>query len=179
MVERTSELAAHVEADLPLAKGHHILVIESPYYADICGLLSAGAAEVFAQHQCTFDRIAVPGALEIPQALAGAVAAGLVCGAPNTTYAGVIALGCVIRGETAHYDIVCNNTNHWTMETVILNRIPFGNGILTVDTHAQALRRAQGGAAGKGGDAARACLRLILLKTQFEHRAGALAHDSR
>jgi 6,7-dimethyl-8-ribityllumazine synthase len=111
----------------------------------------------------------VPGALEIPQALAQAVSAGLIPRtAANGRWDGVIALGCVIRGETSHYDIVCNNANHWLMEVAIRNGIPLGNGILTVDTEAQALARARGGENGKGGDAARACLSLIELAHAFE-----------
>jgi 6,7-dimethyl-8-ribityllumazine synthase len=77
-------------------------------------------------------------------------------------------LGCVIRGETSHYDIVCNNANHWLMEVAIRHNVPVGNGILTVDTEAQALARAQGGRDGKGGDAARACLRLLEIARQFQ-----------
>ena len=79
-----------------------------------------------------------------------------------------MALGCVIRGETSHYDIVCNNANHWLMDVAVETCLPLGNAILTVDTEAQALARARGGADGKGGDAARACLRLIELQRAFE-----------
>lgn len=86
-------------------------------------------------------------------------------------YAGLVVLGCVIRGETAHYDIVCNNTNHWLMEIAIRNAIPVGNGILTVDTEAQAMARSRGGADGKGGDAARACLRLMRIAQRLGRRA--------
>ena len=175
MVERTQHAAARLNGDLTLAQGHRILILEAPYYADITAHLISGATDVLRENHCGFDRFAVPGALEIPQALAAAVEAGLIGGETGQTYQGVIALGCVIRGETAHYDIVCNNTNHWLMETVIHNRIPLGNGVLTVDTHAQALARASGGATGKGGDAARACLRLIWLNTQFGRHAGAVA----
>jgi 6,7-dimethyl-8-ribityllumazine synthase len=111
--------------------------------------------------------VPVTGALEIPQALAAAVAAGLI-GGEAKLYAGAVALGCVVRGETAHYDIVCNNANHWLMETAIRHSIPVGNAILTVDTREQAMARAAGGASsGKGGDAARACLQLIALKQRF------------
>ncbi|NJO23083.1 MAG: 6,7-dimethyl-8-ribityllumazine synthase, partial [Sphingomonadales bacterium] len=81
---------------------------------------------------------------------------------------GAVALGCVIRGETSHYDIVCNNANHWMMHVATEQHIPVGNGILTVDTHDQALARARGGRTGKGGDAARACLRLIELAQNFQ-----------
>jgi 6,7-dimethyl-8-ribityllumazine synthase len=149
------------------AANARVLIIASPYYEKITSHLAAGAIEVLTAHSCSFDRIDVPGALEIPQALRQAVEAGLIGGAGKTRYAGAIALGCVIRGETSHYDIVCNNANHWLMESVIHHNIPFGNAILTVDTKAQALARAKGGASGKGGDAARACLSLIALASQF------------
>jgi 6,7-dimethyl-8-ribityllumazine synthase len=82
-----------------------------------------------------------------------------------------VALGCVIRGETSHYDIVCNNTNHWLMEIAIHSNVPVGNGILTVENEQQALARAQGGRDGKGGEAARACLRLIEIARQLQGEA--------
>lgn len=149
-----------------------MLIIESPYYAEINGHLLAAALSVLAENGCDADRVSVAGALEIPQALAAAVAAGKI-GGNAKHYDGVIALGCVIRGETSHYDIVCNNANHWLMETAIRYSIPLGNAILTVDTREQALARAAGGApSGKGGDAARACLGLIALKRRL---AGASA----
>ncbi|MCC7251097.1 6,7-dimethyl-8-ribityllumazine synthase [Hyphomicrobium sp.] len=159
------------EMELHSGGSGRVLVIEAPYYQDITEALVAGAQAVLDAAGVGYDRVPVPGALEIPQALAQAVAAGLFTDGSKGVYAGVIALGCVIRGETSHYDIVCNNTNHWLMETAILNNIPVGNGVLTVDTHAQALARAQGGADGKGGDAARACLRLIRLAHEFGQRA--------
>jgi 6,7-dimethyl-8-ribityllumazine synthase len=102
----------------------------------------------------------VPGAFEIPLA---AKAAAL-----SKRFDGIVAIGCVIRGETAHYDIVCNNANHWLMEVAVRDAVPVGNGILTVETEAQALERARGGTAGKGGDAARACLALIELARAYQ-----------
>ncbi|MEZ5909057.1 MAG: 6,7-dimethyl-8-ribityllumazine synthase [Hyphomicrobiaceae bacterium] len=132
----------------------HLLIIESRYYEKIADLLIEGVEAELKEHAVTYDRITVPGALEIPQVLAAA------CN-DLVTYDGVIALGCVIRGETAHYDIVCNNANHWLMQLAIEHTLPLGNAILTVDTEAQAIARAQGGKAGKGGSATRACLRLI------------------
>jgi 6,7-dimethyl-8-ribityllumazine synthase len=151
----------------PLARGVRVLIIESPYYAEINGHLLAGALAVLAENGCDATSVAVHGALEIPQALSAAAAAGKV-GGNDAPCAGVIALGCVIRGETSHYDIVCNNANHWLMETAIRHSIPLGNAILTVDTREQALTRAAGGApSGKGGDAARACLGLIALKQRL------------
>jgi 6,7-dimethyl-8-ribityllumazine synthase len=155
-------------SDIVLASGEHVLIIASPYYEKITNHLFIGATAVLSENACTFDRVDVPGALEIPQALRQAVEAGLIGGAAKTRYAGALALGCVIRGETSHYDIVCNNANHWLMESVIHHTIPFGNAILTVDTEAQALARAKGGASGKGGDAARACLSLIWQRERFK-----------
>lgn len=154
-----------VAMELHSGGGAKVLVIEAPYYRTITDELIAGAEAVLGQAGVGFDRIAVPGALEIPQVLAQACAAGKF--SSGGLYAGAIALGCVVRGETSHYDIVCNNTNHWLMETAIKHNIPLGNGVLTVDTEAQALARARGGAQGKGGDAARACLRLIRTAHDF------------
>jgi 6,7-dimethyl-8-ribityllumazine synthase len=149
--------------------GHRFLIIEAPYYEDIAAALIEGALAEFAAAGSTYDRIEVPGALEIPQALGKAVEAGLMT-TPNGKgrYSGAIALGCVIRGETSHYDIVCNNANHWMMEIAMRNAIPLGNAILTVDTHEQAMVRASGGRKGKGADAARACLRLVQLGAEFK-----------
>lgn len=148
-----------------------VLIIEAPYYQEITDELGRGVTTVLEEAEVGHDWIAVPGALEIPQAFNHAVTAGLFGGGEKSVYAGVIALGCVIRGETSHYDIVCNNTNHWLMETAIRHNIPVGNAILTVDTEAQALARARGGAEGKGGDAARACLRLIRIAQRLGKRA--------
>ncbi|HUS97510.1 MAG TPA: 6,7-dimethyl-8-ribityllumazine synthase [Hyphomicrobiaceae bacterium] len=147
---------------------HHVMIIEAPYYEDVSHELAAGAIAVLDQHGATYDRVTVPGALEIPQVLAQAVQADAIpMSAPRGKYSGVIALGCVIRGETSHYDIVVNNANHWLMQLGIQHGIAIGNGVLTVDTHTQAMARAGGGAAGKGGDAARACLQVTLLGAGF------------
>jgi 6,7-dimethyl-8-ribityllumazine synthase len=146
-----------------------ILIIEGRFYENIGDELIAGARAELDACGIGYDLITVPGALEIPQVLAQAIAAGSISAtAPDARYCGVIALGCVIRGETSHYDIVCNNANHWLMELAISHRIPVGNAILTVDTEAQALERARGGRNGKGADAARACLRLVEIARQFQ-----------
>ena len=152
----------------PPGRRPHILIIEARFYEDIADALVAGAvAEIEARH-ASYERIVVPGALEIPQALAQAVAAGLIpMTADSARYAGVVALGCVIRGETSHYDIVCNNANHWLMHVAVANAIPLGNAILTVDTEAQALERARGGRKGKGADAVRACLAVVAIDRAF------------
>jgi 6,7-dimethyl-8-ribityllumazine synthase len=170
MVQKDVQTPADSDMELHSGGSARVLIIEAPYYKDITDALGQGAAEVLEQAGTGCDWIAVPGALEIPQAFAQAVAAGLFERGEKGIYAGVIALGCVIRGETAHYDIVCNNANHWLMETAIRHAIPLGNGILTVDTEAQARARARGGAEGKGGDAARACLRLIRIAERLGQR---------
>ena len=163
----SQENRARVDMELYAGGSARVLLIEYPYYQEITGELITGARAVLDAAGVGYDRVAVPGALEIPQALRQAVAAGLFTGGSKAVYAGAIILGCVVRGETSHYDIVCNNTNHWVMETAILHNIPVGNAVLTVDTEAQALARARGGADGKGGDAARACLRLMHLAQAF------------
>ena len=146
-----------------------LLIIEARFYEEISDLLVAGALAECEARGVLYERIAVPGALEIPQVLSLAAESGLIPGgAPASRFSGAIALGCVIRGETAHYDVVVNNANHWLMDAAMRFRVPVGNGILTVETEAQAIARAKGGRDGKGGDAARACLRLIELQRTFQ-----------
>jgi 6,7-dimethyl-8-ribityllumazine synthase len=144
------------------AEGARVLLIEAPYYAAVAAELAAGAIAELEAVGATFERIAVPGAMEIPLALAQAVKAGLIpAGAAQARFDGCVVLGCVIRGDTSHYDIVCANANTWLMEIATRHAIPLGNAILTVETEAQALERAQGGRRGKGAEAVRACLSLI------------------
>lgn len=153
----------------PVRMHCRILIIEARFYEEIAGELVKGAIAELEAQGAKYDRVAVPGALEIAQVLAQAAQSGLIpASAPSARYAGVVALGCVIRGETAHYDIVCNNANHWLMDVAMRHTIPVGNGILTVDNEKQALARAMGGREGKGGDAARACLRLVDTARVFE-----------
>jgi 6,7-dimethyl-8-ribityllumazine synthase len=145
-----------------------VLIIEARYYEGVAKALLDGALAELSAQGVSHERVEVPGALEIPQVLAAAVAAAAVPGsAAKARYCGAILLGCVIRGETSHYDIVCNNANHWCYDIAMRHAIPIGNAILTVDTKAQALARAKGGRAGKGADAARACLRLIEVAADF------------
>jgi 6,7-dimethyl-8-ribityllumazine synthase len=146
----------------PAVEGARVLLIEAPYYGTIAEALAAGAIAELDAAGASFQRIAVPGALEIPLALAQAVQAGLIpAGAANARFDGCVALGCVIRGETTHYETVCANANHWLMHIAVRHAIPLGNAILTVENEAQALARAAGGRRGKGADAVRACLALI------------------
>ena len=145
-----------------------ILLVEARFYEHIADALAEGAIAEIEAAGASWERITVPGALEIPQALALAAAAGLIPeSAGNARLGGAVALGCVIRGETSHYDIVCNTANFGLMEVALRHHVPVGNGILTVESEAQAMARARGGRDGKGGDAARACLRLVALSRAF------------
>ena len=158
MVERAS--APRQPLSVP---GARVLIIESPYYADVARAMREGAAAEIEAAGASYKVVAVPGALEIPQALAVYMDSDA-----SIDFDGVVAIGCVIRGETSHYDIVCNNTNHWLYTTANEFGIPVGNAILTVDSHAQAMARATGGRAGKGGDAAYACLSLVALRRDLQ-----------
>ena len=147
---------------VPAANGARVLLIEAPYYGAIAEALAAGAIAELEAAGASFERVTVPGALEIPLALAQAAKAGLIpADAANARFDGCVALGCVIRGETSHYETVCANANHWLMDIATRHAIPLGNAILTVENETQALARAEGGRRGKGADAVRACLALI------------------
>lgn len=158
MLERSS--VPRTPLSLP---GARVLVIESPYYQDVAAELLAGAIAEIEAAGATYEKVSVPGALEIPQALGVFMDSDA-----SIEFDGAVALGCVIRGETGHYDIVCNNANHWLYTVANEFGMPVGNAILTVDTHEQALARASGGRAGKGGDAAYACLSLIALRRKLQ-----------
>jgi 6,7-dimethyl-8-ribityllumazine synthase len=147
--------------DAPLA-GVRILVVESGYYEDIAATLLAGARRALDAAKARYDVVTVPGALEIPQAIVIALAAAR--GAK--TYDGVVALGCVIRGETSHYDIVAGESARALMDIGVMLGVPVGNGILTVDTAEQAHKRAGLDGGDKGGVAAAAALALVGLKRE-------------
>ena len=145
-----------------------VLIIEARFNEKIADELVAGAIEELEAQGADYERVVVPGALEIPQVLASAVSSGLIpLGAPSSRYAGAVALGCVIRGETYHFEVVSDSANHWLMEVSTRHCVPVGNGILTVEDEAQAIERAKGGREGKGGDAVRACLALVDISRQL------------
>ena len=139
------------------AVGARFLIVEARFYDEIGAMLLAGARRVFENAGARVDVVSVPGALEIPIALAMSLDRG--------DYVGAVALGCVIRGETYHFEIVCNESARALTALAVAGRIAFGNGILTVETEAQALERADPSRGDKGGDAARAALALWQLKT--------------
>ena len=147
------------QEDAPL-KGVRILIVESGYYEDIADTLLTGATRALDAAQAVYDVVTVPGALEIPQAIVIALDAAH----GDEAYHGVVALGCVIRGETSHYDIVAGESARALMEIGVGRKIPVGNGILTVDTAAQAHVRAALDKGDKGGTAAKAALALVRLK---------------
>ena len=144
--------------DAPL-DGARILIVESGYYEDIADMLLAGARRALDAAGAVYDVVTVPGALEIPQAVSFALKSSR-----GTAYQGVVALGCVIRGETSHYDIVAGELARALMDIGIATGVPVGNGILTVDTPEQARRRADPDGGDKGGTAAAAALALVRLK---------------
>jgi len=148
-------------------KGARILIVEARYYDDIADALLAGAAKALQEAGATFDCISVPGSLEIPPAIAIAVDAARRRRRP---YDGAVALGCVIRGETLHFEIVSQQSARGLVELAIAERFPIGNGIVTVDNEAQAWARARPEEQDKGGDAARAALSLLAVKRQYGKR---------
>src|SRR6266480_4444923 len=145
-------------------KDARILIVEARYYEDIADMLLRGAKRVLRDAQATFEVVTVPGALEIP----GAIVMSLDGAADRERpYDGVVALGCVIRGETSHYDIVAGESARAIMDISIALDMPVGNAILTVDTDAQARARARPTGEDKGGGAARAALALVRLKRRL------------
>ncbi len=145
-------------------KGARILVVEARFYEDIADALLAGATRALQEAGATFERVSVPGSLEVAPAIAMALDAAERAGRP---YDGAVALGCVIRGETLHFEIVSQESARALIELSVARRLPIGNGILTVDTDAQAWARARPEEADKGGDAARAALSLVRLKRRL------------
>jgi 6,7-dimethyl-8-ribityllumazine synthase len=142
-------------------KDARILVVEARFYEDIADALLKGATVAIEQAGATLDRISVPGSLEIVPAMAIALDAAERAGKP---YDGAVGLGCVIRGETLHFEIVSQESARALLDLSVARRFPIGNGILTVDTDAQAKARALPDEMDKGGDAARAALALVRLK---------------
>jgi len=145
----------------PKPVGARILVVEARFYNDIADALLAGAAKALDDAKAAWDIVTVPGSLEIVPAIAIAIDAAEKQKKP---YDGVVALGCVIQGETFHFDIVAMQSARALIDFSVGRRLPCGNGILTVDNEAQAWSRARLTEGDKGGDAARAALALIAIK---------------
>lgn len=137
----------------------HLLIVEARFYDELSDALLAGAKTALEQAGATFDVITVPGALEVPASISFAIQA-------NKGYDGFVALGCVIRGETYHFEIVANESSRALMDLSV-GGAPIGNGILTVENEAQAWARARQNEGDKGGFAAKAALTMIAHKAGF------------
>lgn len=143
----------------------HILILEARFYGDLCDELCRGAVAAIERAGATWERMSVPGALELPGAIALAHETGL--------YHGYVALGCVLRGETTHYDIVSNESARGIME-LTLEGLCIGNGILTCENEAQAWARAKVDDMDKGGGAADAALAMIRFSRLMGRKAAGL-----
>ncbi|MGA8818983.1 MAG: 6,7-dimethyl-8-ribityllumazine synthase [Xanthobacteraceae bacterium] len=148
-------------------KGARILIVEARFYDKIADALLAGAMRALDEAHASVERISVPGSLEIPPAIAIATDAAR---RKRRSYDGAVALGCVIRGETIHFEIVSHLSARGLMELSVARGLPIGNGIITVENEAQAFARARMEEQDKGGDAARAALALIELKRRLGTR---------
>jgi 6,7-dimethyl-8-ribityllumazine synthase len=144
----------------------HVLLVEAPYYTHIAALLREGAEKALAAGGATFDVIQVPGSFELPGAIGIA--------AKTAKYDGFVALGCVIRGETTHYDHICESTADWLQHLAVADGLAIGYGILTCENEQQALHRANPGGNGRdhGGAAVKACLAMVRLKRRFAAEGG-------
>lgn len=134
------------------------LIIEAPFYTDIARLLMKGAQDALEKVGASYDVVTVPGALEIPAALKFSL---------PKKYDAYVVLGCVIRGETSHYDIVCTESARGVYDLVMTHNLALGNAILTVENTEQAKVRADPAQKDKGGDAARVALHMLALKQKM------------
>jgi 6,7-dimethyl-8-ribityllumazine synthase len=139
----------------------HILIVEARFYTHIADFLVQGAVAEIERRKALYSRIAVPGAFEIPAAIRMAMTARH---GKMPDFDGFVALGCVIRGETSHYDYVCGESARGLMDLALSFSLAIGYGILTVENEAQALARARPDQKNKGRDAAAACLDMIVLR---------------
>lgn len=146
------------------AKKNHLLIVEARFYDDLADELLSGAVNALEDAGATHDRVSVPGALEIPAAIAMALAGA---DGGGTEYDGFVALGCVIRGETSHYDIVAGESARGLMKLAVGEGVAIGNGILTCDNAEQAWARARVSEKNKGAAAAEAALALVRLRDKF------------
>ena len=142
-----------------------VLVVEGRFYPELQDELRRGAARALDAAGAEYDVAAVPGAFELPAAIAFAEEAGHR--PAGVRYDGYVALGCVIRGETTHYDYVCAESARGLMDLAIGRKLAVGYGVLTVENDEQAWARARLEQGDKGGAAARACLEMIALKRRL------------
>lgn len=139
-----------------------ILIIEARYYGALSDALLQGASDALTAYGADYDVVTVPGAFELPAAIALADEGGKR--PAGVRYDGYVALGCVIRGETYHFEIVAGESSRALMDMSVQRKLALGNGILTVENLSQAEERADPARGDKGGDAARAALAIAALK---------------
>ena len=144
----------------------HILIVEARFYDDLLDAMLTGAKRVLDKARSTYEIVTVPGALEIPDAIKLAYESGKA-GRLERRFDGYVAIGCVIRGETTHYDTVCQESARGLMDLTILYDLAIGNGIITVEDEDQAWVRAKPDEQDKGGGAAKACLAMVALKRRW------------
>lgn len=144
----------------------HVMIVEARFYEDIADELLRGATAVLDEAGASYERVEVPGAFEVPAAISIAVRS-MEYYSGRRRFDGYVALGCVIRGETSHYEYVCRESARALQNLACRYCLALGYGILTVENRDQAAARAAAGGRNKGGEAATACLRMIGLKTQF------------
>lgn len=144
----------------------HVMIVEARFYQDIADDLARGAIAALEASGATYERYAVPGALEIPGAIQFSVR-GLDFYTARKRFDAYVALGCVIRGETSHYDIVCQESARGLSDLAMRYTLAIGNGILTVETQEQARERASIEGRNWGGKAAAAALAMLDLKARF------------
>ena len=152
----------------PVVATGHFLIVEGRFYDDINDMLLSGATAVLGAAGATYDVVRVPGALEVPTAIAIRLQTSRSSG---RAYAGAVALGCIVRGETYHFEIVANESARGLMALAVQDRFPIGNGILTVEDDTQARVRADPEQGNKGGEAAHAMLALWRLQHEAEVRS--------
>lgn len=144
----------------------HIMIVEARFYDDIADELAKGAIEVIEEAGASYERYPVPGSFEIPAAIQFAVRS-MDFYTARQRFDGYVALGCVIRGETTHYDYVCQESARGLHDLALRHTLAVGYGILTCENRDQALERARVDKGDRGGNAARACLAMIEMKRQF------------
>ncbi len=148
------------------AQAPHLLIVEARFYEDVADELLKGASEAVEAAGASFERVSVPGAFEIPAAIQMGVRS-MEFYAARRRFDGYIALGCVIRGETSHYDHICSESARKLQDLACQYALALGYGILTCDTKEQAWERARVEGRNKGGETARACLSMLGIKRQF------------
>lgn len=150
---------------MPERRALRLLIVEARFYDDLSDALLEGATAVLEAADAAYDVVTVPGALEIPAAISFALDAAEE--GEGRRYDGFVALGCVIRGETYHFEIVSNESSRALMDLSVGASAAIGNGILTVENARQAWARARAGEGGKGAAAARAALAMIALREKL------------